>query len=215
MIQWIIEEGVSNQIAFNIMILKDPKEIWDKLKSVCIKVGQGVVYLIIQKLFYYPKINKPKRYKKPVMQIFAEVQYFCKRLQIIITSSCNLCNIIAIVILLDSLDENFDIITTSLQEIENKTIDQILSILQFKEVKDFSKQVTKNIEDLAMAFREKNGGVSSKKKPNSYNECYNCYKLRHFGWDYFLLDKKLNKIIQQSRNKDSHREDWQKNRSRI
>lgn len=59
------------------MDFKDPKNIWDKLKSVCTKIGQGVVYLILQELFNYLKINKPKGYNKSVMQIFAEVRYLC------------------------------------------------------------------------------------------------------------------------------------------
>ena len=45
--QRIIREGVSDQIAFNIMDLKDPKEMWDKLKSICTEIGQGVVYSIL------------------------------------------------------------------------------------------------------------------------------------------------------------------------
>lgn len=65
--QQIIREGVSDQIAFNIMDLKDPKEMWDKLKSICTKFGQGVVYSILQELLHYPKITKPKGYEKPVM----------------------------------------------------------------------------------------------------------------------------------------------------
>lgn len=77
--QRIIREGVSNQIAFNIIDLKNLKKMWDKLKSICIKVDQGVVYSILQELLYYPKINKPKGYEKPVMQIFAKVRYLCKR----------------------------------------------------------------------------------------------------------------------------------------
>lgn len=44
--QKIIRESVSNQIAFNIMDFKDLKEMWDKFKSICTKVGQKVVYLI-------------------------------------------------------------------------------------------------------------------------------------------------------------------------
>ena len=76
----IILEGVSNQIAFNVMDLEDPKEMWDKPISICTKIGQGVVYSIFQELLNYPKINKPKGYNKPVMQIFAEVHYLCKRL---------------------------------------------------------------------------------------------------------------------------------------
>ncbi len=71
--QQIIRKGVSNQIAFNIMDIKDPKQMWNKLKSVCPEVGQEVVYLIVQELFHYPSITKPKGYKKSVMQIFAEV----------------------------------------------------------------------------------------------------------------------------------------------
>ncbi len=83
--QQIIREGVSDQIAFNIMDLKDPKEMWDKLKSICIEVGQGAVYSIFQELLHYPKITKPKGYEKPVMPIFAEVRYLYKRLQTTMT----------------------------------------------------------------------------------------------------------------------------------
>lgn len=55
------------------MDLKDSKTMLDKLKSICIEIDQRVVYLIIQELFYYPKINKSKRYKKLVMHIFAKI----------------------------------------------------------------------------------------------------------------------------------------------
>ena len=37
--QRIIRKDVSNQIVFNIIDLKDPKKIWDKLKSICTKFG--------------------------------------------------------------------------------------------------------------------------------------------------------------------------------
>ena len=81
----IILEGVNNQIAFYIMDLKDPKEMWDKLKNMWSEIKQGVVYLILQKLFKYLKINKPKEYNKSVMQIFAEIWYLCKCLCIAMT----------------------------------------------------------------------------------------------------------------------------------
>lgn len=35
----IILEGVSEQIAFNIIDLEDLKEMWDKLKSICNVIG--------------------------------------------------------------------------------------------------------------------------------------------------------------------------------
>lgn len=74
----IIVEEVNLQITFNIIDLEDPKDIWIKLKNIYSKVGQGVVYSILQMIFNYPRINKPKRYNKLVMQIIAEVRYLYK-----------------------------------------------------------------------------------------------------------------------------------------
>ena len=46
-IAWqIILKDVINQIAFNIMDLEEPKEIWKKLTSICNRIGQEVIYLI-------------------------------------------------------------------------------------------------------------------------------------------------------------------------
>ena len=45
--QQIIRERISDQIAFNIMNLRDPKEIWNKLKSICIEISQGIIYFIL------------------------------------------------------------------------------------------------------------------------------------------------------------------------
>lgn len=83
--QKIIKEDVSDQIAFNIIDLKDPKKIWNKFKSICTEVSQRVVYSIFQELFYYPKITKLKEYEKLVMQIFAEIKYLYKRLRLAVT----------------------------------------------------------------------------------------------------------------------------------
>lgn len=66
-VQQIIKKGVKDQIAFNIINLKDPKEIWNKFKGICTRVDQEVVYSIFQKLFHYPTMIKPKRYEKPMM----------------------------------------------------------------------------------------------------------------------------------------------------
>lgn len=195
--QRIIREGVSHQIAFNIMDLKDPKEMWDKLKSICTEVGQGVVYSILQKLLHYPKITKPKGYEKPVMQIFAEVKYLCKRLQTAMTPERDLWDTIAIVTALEFLHEDFDTTTASLLEAGDKTIDQIQSILQSKEAKNISKRATGGgTGDLAMAFGDKN---APKRKANSHDECYNCHKLGHCGRDCPLPDRRLIRSTQQQR----------------
>lgn len=68
------------------MDLKNLKEMWDKLKSICTKIGQGIVYSILQELLYYPNITKLKEYKILVIQILVEVKYLCKYFPIAIIS---------------------------------------------------------------------------------------------------------------------------------
>lgn len=193
------------------MDLKDSKEMWDKLKSICTKVGQGVVYSILQELFHYLKITKPKEYKKPVMQIFAKVKCLCKCLRMAMTPNRDFWNTIAIVITLDSLHEDFDTTIASLLETGDKTIDQIQSILQSKEAKNLSKQATGDTGDLVMAFRDKR----PKKKANTDDEYYNCHKFGHFGRNCFLPDRKLSRTTQQSRREELRRRDSRRRRSGI
>lgn len=65
--QQIILEEVKNQIVFNIMDQKDPKEMRNKLTSICSKIGQEIIYSILQELFNYLRINKLKGYDKAVI----------------------------------------------------------------------------------------------------------------------------------------------------
>ena len=183
----IIVEGISSQIAFNIMDLEDPKDMWTKLKNICSEVGHGVVYSILQEVLNYPRVNKPKGYDKPVMQIFAKVCYLCKRLRTAMTPNRDLWDTIAIVVALDTLHDDFDTTTASLLETGDKTIDEIHSILQSKEAKNISKRTTGGTGDLAMAFRDNTN--SFKRKANSHEECFNCHELGHFGRDCSHPDK--------------------------
>ena len=105
------------------MDLKDHKEIWNKLKSICTKVDQGVIYSIFQELLHYSKINKPKRYEKPVIQVFAEVKYLYKRLRSAITLGRDLWDTITIMIVFNLLHKDFDNIIASLLITGDKTID--------------------------------------------------------------------------------------------
>ena len=136
------------------------------------------------------------------MQIFAEVKYFCKCLHSAMTPGRDLWDIIAIIIALNLLYKDFETTIASLLETGNKTINQIQSILQSKEAKNLSKRATGDIGILAMTFKDKNG---PKRKANNDNECYNCYKLGHFGQDCSLPNRRLNKNTQQSRREKSRR----------
>lgn len=174
-------------MAFNIMDIQNPKDMYTKLKSICGKFGYGIVYLIFQELFHYFWINEPKRYYKPVLQIFIKVKYLCKYLQMAITLNWDLCNIIAMVIAHDSLYNNFDTMTLSLLESKNKLIDKIQSILQFKEAKNISKYTIREIGKLGLVFKNNN---SSKQKAFNYKNYFNCHKLKHFGKDCPYLNKR-------------------------
>lgn len=66
-------------------------------------------------------------------------------------------DMIAIVIALDTLYDNFETIKTSLPESRDKTINQIQSILQLKKAKNISKQVTTATSDLIMALKDNHG----------------------------------------------------------
>ena len=178
----IIPKGVNNQIAFNIMDLEDPKEMWEKLTSICIEIGQDVVYLILQELFNYLKINKSKGYDKPVMQIFAKVRYLYKCLRIAMTPGHDLWDTIAIVIAINTLHDDFNTITASLLENRDKTINRIQSILQSKEAKNISKQTTGVVGNLAMSYKQ-NNNWSLKKKAHPDKEYFNCHELGHYGQD--------------------------------
>lgn len=105
------------------------------------------------------------------------------------TSEQDIWDIIVIVIVFDSLHKDFDITTANLLEVGDKTIDRIQSIFQLKKTNNFSKWASKDIRNLAMIFRNK----SSKKKVNSNDKCYNCYKFDYFGQNCFLSNRKLNK----------------------
>lgn len=77
-------------------------------------------------------------------------------------------DIIAILITLHSLHDNFDTTIASFLEIYDKRNEQIQSILQSKNTKNISKQVTgRDAGNLAMTFRDK----KPKRKANSNKKC--------------------------------------------
>lgn len=103
----IINEGVSDDIFNNIIDVTKLQEMWHKLRTACSQVDQRVVYLILQELLDYTRNNKPKRFEKPVMSIFADVRFLIKQLRDDITPGRDIWNSITIVVALNSLHDNF------------------------------------------------------------------------------------------------------------
>ena len=149
----IIREGLSNDLFNNIINIDNLKEMWAKLKSVCSQVGQGVVYLILQELLNYSKINKPKGYEKLITSVFADVQILIKWLKAVLIASRDIYDSITIVVALDFIYKDFDTKTSSLLKIGDKTINKIQQILCSAKAKNLSKQATGVTNNLTMAFK--------------------------------------------------------------
>lgn len=128
-------------------------------------------------MLHYPAAKKPKKFNKPVVEIFAKVQYLCKQLKAVITKKKDSFKKIAIVIALNMLYNDFNTTTASMLETRNKSIDEIFTIIQSKEAKYKSKRATENIDDAALAFH----APSPKRKVPYNNLCYNCHQKEHFG----------------------------------
>ena len=74
-------------------------------------------------------MHKPKAYNKSVVEIFIEVPFLYKQLKVAIIARHNLIHRIAIVIILNSLYNNFKAITTNMFKTRNKTIEEIKGII--------------------------------------------------------------------------------------
>lgn len=137
----IIQGGFSDDLFNNIIDKDDPKVMWEKLKAVCLQVGPGVVYLILQELLTYPKINKPKGFETSVTSIFAKVRFLVKRLRAAVTPNKDIWDSIAVVVATEPLHKDFEHVTSGLLgQGEKESIDEIQSILSSAEAKFVSKR---------------------------------------------------------------------------
>ena len=77
----IILESIDDNLFRTIEGIDKIAEIWDKLRTTCLQVGQGVIYTILNELFRYAAANKVKGYTKPVNTIFEDIESLIKRLK--------------------------------------------------------------------------------------------------------------------------------------
>lgn len=88
-----------------------------------------------------------------VSSVFAEVRFLTKRLKAAITPGKDIWDIIAIVVALDSLHNDFEPTIASMLESGEKPIEEIYQILASAKAKLKSKRATGVISDLAMISR--------------------------------------------------------------
>lgn len=166
--------------------------------------------MIFQELLIYPKINKPKEFKKPVTSIFAEVRFLVKRLKATITLNKDIWDSIAIVVAIKLLHDDFEHVTLGLlgQEGE-KGIDKIQSMLSSAKAKFVSKRAVRVTANLAHMSRN-NSLKHSKAIATSEDKRFNCYKRGHFSRDCkfpdYCIGKKKN-----SNNSSNIRQDQENN----
>ena len=77
----IILESIDDNLFCMIEGIDEIAEIWDKLRTIYLQVGQEVVYTILNELFRYTAANKVKGYIKSVNMIFGDVRSLIKRLK--------------------------------------------------------------------------------------------------------------------------------------
>ncbi|SLM37521.1 hypothetical protein LPUS_07382 [Lasallia pustulata] len=104
----IILESIDDNLFRTIEGIEEITEIWDKLKTTCSQVGQGVVYAILNELFGYAAANKSKGYTKSVNTIFGDVGSLIKRLKSAVQEDRDTWDDIHIVIALGALAPEYD-----------------------------------------------------------------------------------------------------------
>ncbi|KAA6409266.1 MAG: hypothetical protein FRX48_06819 [Lasallia pustulata] len=104
----IILETVDDNLFCTIDGIEEIAEIWNKLKTTCSQVGQGVVYAILNELFGYASANKSKGYTKSVNTIFEDVGSLIKRLKSAVREDRDIWDDIHIVVALGALSPEYD-----------------------------------------------------------------------------------------------------------
>ena len=185
----IILESIDDNLFCTIEGINEIAEIWDKLRTTCSQVGQGVVYAILNELFGYAAANKAKGYTKSVNAIFGDVRSLIKRLKSALQEDRDIWDDIHIVIALGALSPDYNInkahITTS-KEIQVREVEQYLAS---EEVQINSDCLVGVEPELAMGMQYKgrpagqNSLYETRKGHDDDRVCYNCGKPGHLMRD--------------------------------
>ncbi|SLM36104.1 hypothetical protein LPUS_05544 [Lasallia pustulata] len=161
----IILESIGNNLFRTIEGIEEITEIWDKLKTTCSQVGQGVVYAILNELFGYAAANKSKGYTKSVNAIFGDVGSLIKRLKSAVQEDRDIWDDIHIVIALGAFapeyNNNKAHITTS-KEIQVQEVQQYMA----------SEEVPINSDRQVGVEPELAMGMQNRGRPMAHNSSY-------------------------------------------
>ena len=186
----IIKQGVNSDLYTNIIGERDPHRSWETLQKVCSQVGQGVVYSILKELLNYPRVVKPLGYEKKATTILAEVKQLVQRLQSAVTEHYTIWDSITLVIVLDSLQDDFEMTTAPLLHSGDKDLEEIQQIVTSTEAAKMAKQATGQIADLAMMAKKRTDSRQQPQKPKNNEECFNCGKKGHYARDCYSTTPK-------------------------
>lgn len=138
----IIKQGVGPDLYDKILDEDSPKNAWATLERASTQVGQAVIFSLVRELINYPRLNKQQGFEKQTFQIFGEVKQIMRRLQAAIKDEQTLLDSIALVVVLDSLHDDFDPVIFRILCAGDKSIDEIQQILMSAEARFRTTEVT-------------------------------------------------------------------------
>ncbi|SLM39420.1 Zinc finger, CCHC-type [Lasallia pustulata] len=178
----IILETVDDNLFCTIDGIEEIAEIWNKLKTTCSQVGQGVVYAILNELFGYVSANKSKGYTKSVNTIFGDVGSLIKRLKSAVREDRDIWDDIHIVVALGALSPQYDNNKAHITTSKELQVQEVQQYMASEEVRINSDRQVGVEPELAMGMQNRgrpmahNSSYEGRRGLGDDRMCYNCGK---------------------------------------
>ncbi|KAA6406876.1 MAG: hypothetical protein FRX48_09374 [Lasallia pustulata] len=161
----IILESIDDNLFRMIEGMEEITEIWDKLKTTCSQVGQGVVYAILNELFGYAAANKSKGYTKPVNAIFGDVGSLIKRLKSAVREDRDIWDDIHIVIALGALAPEYNNNKAHITTLKEIQVQEVQQYMASEEVRINSDRQVGVEPELAMGMQNRGRSMAHNRSP--------------------------------------------------
>ena len=183
----IILETINDNLFCTIDGIKDIREIWNKLKTTCSQVDQGVIYAILNELFRYAAANKVKGYPKSVNAIFGDVRSLIKRLKAAVREDRDIWDDIHIIIALGALAPEYDVNKAHITTSKEMQVQEVQQYMASEEVQINSDRQVGVKPELAMGMQYRgrpsghNNSHKGRKGLDDNRVCYSCGKPGHIA----------------------------------